>query len=375
MEVVLNIVVSNAVLAAILALFAFAVTKVWRNPHLAHALWLLVLIKLVAPPLAHVPWPELSFTTEHVGDGQFDEATSAGSSPAMFTSGDTPSAIAQHAKETNLESTFETAGSPVDVFENAPPAITEVASDAWSWLQAVSLHWPVVLLVVWIGGALVYTCVLASRCLRFRTVLAGAVEADRELLADAQRFAKDVGLARRPDIRVVDARIPPLVWGVGLKPLVLLPQQLLAGLDHGQRQAVLVHELAHIRRRDHFVRWFEVLVLVLFWWNPVAWLARRQIRRAEEQCCDAWVVWALPGSRRSYGHALLRTIEFLTERHLVPDVVGTTFGGFPFKRRIEMIVKRDLNRKMSRANWAVVLLLGAAVLTIAAQTVSNDAPI
>ena len=55
---------SNVVLSALLAAFAVAMTRLWRNPHLAHGLWLLVLLKLVTPPLVHMTVPESWFAAE-----------------------------------------------------------------------------------------------------------------------------------------------------------------------------------------------------------------------------------------------------------------------------------------------------------------------
>jgi hypothetical protein len=79
------------------------------------------------------------------------------------------------------------------------------------------------------------------------------------------------------------------------------------------------------------------------------------------------VVWALPNSQRSYGKALLWTIEFLAERRVVPVVAGTAFGGSHVKRRIEMVMKRRLNRKMSWGALLVVVLSAVCVLPVAAQ--------
>jgi hypothetical protein len=202
----------------------------------------------------------------------------------------------------------------------------------------------------------------------FRRVLNAADEATGDLARIAQRLAERLELRRCPRVQVTDARIPPLVWSVVGRPRVVLPVALLAELEPAQRDAVIAHELAHVKRRDHRVRWLEVVVLVPFWWNPVAWFARRKLREAEEECCDAWVVWAMPAERRSYGHAMLKTIEFLTDSPGVPALAGSTLGNSFYKRRIEMILKRDINRRMSWASCAMVLLLAAAVLPLAAQT-------
>ena len=155
--------------------------------------------------------------------------------------------------------------------------------------------------MVWIGGELIYLCILVRGHIRFRQFLASAGKVYVQLLADTVRFAATLGLARCPVVRVIDAQIPPLVWGGWFTLLILLPRELLAGLDHVQWLAVLVHDLAHVCRHDVLVRWLEVLVLVPFLWTPVSWWARRQIRQSEEECCDACVVWALSDSRRSYG--------------------------------------------------------------------------
>ena len=61
----------------------------------------------------------------------------------------------------------------------------------------------------------------------------------------------------------------------------------------------------------------------LFWWHPVVWWARRELREAEEQCCDAWVVWALPGAGRTYATALLECLDFLSPS-LVPLPEGAS---------------------------------------------------
>ena len=71
-------------------------------------------------------------------------------------------------------------------------------------------------------------------------------------------------------------------------PHLVLPEELWGLLDATQQDAILAHELAHLKRRDHWVRRLEALACGLYWWDPVAWWARREVERAEERCCDAW---------------------------------------------------------------------------------------
>src|SRR5207248_9487495 len=127
-----------------------------------------------------------------------------------------------------------------------------------------------------------------------------------------RRLAARLGLARCPDVALVPACISPLLWALGRVPRLLLPAELWQRLTPEQRDTLLAHELAHLRRGDPWVRRLELLALGLYWWHPVAWWARRELAAAGEECCDAWVVWALPEAAPAYAAALVETVAFLS---------------------------------------------------------------
>jgi hypothetical protein len=127
----------------------------------------------------------------------------------------------------------------------------------------------------------------------------------------------------------------------------------------------LAHELAHLRRRDHWVRWLELVVLGLYWWHPVAWWARRRFQQAEEQCCDAWVLWALPGLARTYAKALLETVEFLSEvRPVMPPAASGLGQVHLLKRRFAMILHDRWSPALSRPMRLAMLTVGLVALGI-----------
>lgn len=81
-------------------------------------------------------------------------------------------------------------------------------------------------------------------------------------------------------------------------------------LSEPQRKSLLLHELIHIKRRDHLVRLLELVVSIAFWWLPgVGWIGR-QLRACEERCCDAAVVSHLPQARHAYARLLLDVFDF-----------------------------------------------------------------
>src|SRR5262249_23512880 len=139
-------------------------------------------------------------------------------------------------------------------------------------------------------------------------------------------LAGDLGLWRTPYVCWTTGKLSPLVWSIGLRPWLIIPKDLWKGLDHHQRATLIIHELAHLRRGDHHVRIFELVVTALFWWHPVVWWVRQSLRDVEEQCCDAWVVWAFPDAAKSYAETLLETLDFLNRSELSEPLLTSGFG-------------------------------------------------
>jgi RND family efflux transporter MFP subunit len=136
-------------------------------------------------------------------------------------------------------------------------------------------------------------------------------------------------------------------------------------MDEHERDAVLAHELAHLKRRDHWVRRLEALVLGIYWWDPVAWWARREVERAEEESCDAWVAWALPGSAPSYAEALVKTADFLSGPRPPWPAGASGVGRIPvLKRRLSMILRGPKSGPMSRPASRALVVLAAMALPL-----------
>ena len=81
---------------------------------------------------------------------------------------------------------------------------------------------------------------------------------------------------------------------------VVIPATLPKQIGSERLRWILAHELAHVKRRDHLVRWLEWLACVAFWWNPIVWWTRRNLRLDEEVACDAMVLDRLNAEPRAY---------------------------------------------------------------------------
>jgi hypothetical protein len=140
--------------------------------------------------------------------------------------------------------------------------------------------------------------------------------------------------------------------------------------DERSTSLILAHELAHLRRRDHWVRCLEMIVSIVYWWNPLVWVIRRQIHQAEEFCCDAWVRWAFPDCATRDAEVLLQTAESLnptqTSAWLLP--ASPFLRSSSLKARIEMVLVSRFAPWVSARSMIVVALLGFFVLGPFVQT-------
>ena len=107
---------------------------------------------------------------------------------------------------------------------------------------------------------------------------------------------------RLPRIYNNDLAETPMLFGI-LRPAIILPVREYTDYE---MQAILVHELTHLRRKDVLVKWLALVAMALHWFNPLVWLVRREIDCACELSCDEAVIQGLDGQgRRHYGNTLI----------------------------------------------------------------------
>src|SRR5579884_1706432 len=352
MPSLLYLALSNAALATVLAAFVAVVTRFCRRPSMRHALWLLVLLKLITPPLVPlcVTWPR----SDEVEPLPTEPAPSALILPPMAGPSEPVPSIA--------ESEFSIGAATVS--ERPDPPLPNGRGSAF--LPA--------LVGIWLGGALVWWTVAFVRLRGFRRVLRQASSASAEVQEQGRRIAATLGLRHCPPIVFVSAPLSPILWALALSPRLLMPTDLWKKLASEQQDTLLAHELAHLRRGDHWVRRLELLVLGLYWWHPVVWWARRRLQEAEEECCDALVVALLPDAAPAYASALVETVAFLSQTRPVALVGASGAGQVPLlKRRLTMILTESSSRKPSRIGFWIVLGMGALLLPLAPQAARTEA--
>jgi WD40 repeat protein/beta-lactamase regulating signal transducer with metallopeptidase domain len=223
--------------------------------------------------------------------------------------------------------------------------------------------WDVMLLAAWVAGSVVAAVLALRRARRFARLLHFASDPPAALVADVAEVARRMGLRRPPRVRVVPGGVAPLVWAVG-RPTLYFPAGLLDRLTPEQRFALTAHELAHLRRWDHVVRVIEFAALAVYWWCPLAWLARREFRRLEEEACDAEVTVVDPESGYAYASAILETIDFLAGVAPAPAFASGIGDARSLRRRLTLILE---GRRPPRTSARVrLVLLVVALVALAA---------
>lgn len=171
-------------------------------------------------------------------------------------------------------------------------------------------------------------------------------------------------LSVRRTVRVLKSTLAQVPVVVGfLRPVVLLPVGLATGLPTEQLEAILAHELAHVRRHDFLVNLLQTLAETFFFYHPAVWWLSRQMRVERENCCDDLVV-ALLGNRVEYGRALLAIEELRGQSALL--ALGATDGSL--LSRVSRIVGSQSDTDAARWNdrWPVPFVglacLGMAVV-------------
>ncbi len=203
----------------------------------------------------------------------------------------------------------------------------------------------------------------------------GLIPVTEETRLALQRVASRLGLRQVAQVMQSTLVQIPLLAGY-FKPVILLPASLLANISPAQLEAILAHELAHLRRRDFLVNLLQTVFETLLFYHPAVWWLSRQIRVEREHCCDDVVV-ALLGNRLEYGRALLAVEELRGRGTLL--ALGATDGSL--LSRVRRILGRDPSGSRLTDRWpaaaGLVLLAVACVVAVnwgASGANANDDP-
>jgi beta-lactamase regulating signal transducer with metallopeptidase domain len=227
-----------------------------------------------------------------------------------------------------------------------------------SALQRLPRAFPVIV-VTWLAGVAILLTRLLGGWWRVRTLQRAArVAPPSRWQAVADRLARRLGVRRTVRVADADTVATPTVVG-SWRPIILLPVAALSGLTPSQTDAILAHELAHIRRHDYLVNLFQHVAETVFFYHPAVWWISHRMRVEREQCCDAIVV-DLCADPVDYATALMRLEE---ARHSGAGFALAATGG-SLLARVRVLLGATTDPHTPRAHALVTTIMIALVVLV-----------
>jgi hypothetical protein len=223
--------------------------------------------------------------------------------------------------------------------------------------------------MIWSMGTILLLGLGMTRLVRgLRAVKHGQVPFSAE---DHERLEALAGRAGLRPGRVIGYYVPSSDWlgVVGLfRSRVVVPEGLFSALDDQEVDAVLLHELMHVKRHDNLLRLCQSGVVALFWFHPLVWWLDRRLRWESERACDEGVL-RLTGANRVYASGLFKAMRFALGLNL-PGVSG--MSRLWLQSRIQAVLNHQ-NRKDSPVKFTITASVLVALFGLATLVASTPA--
>ncbi len=247
-------------------------------------------------------------------------------------------------------------GQPAVTLPNGGEGDSSPLGPSWPDRIAAALPWLVIAWLIGVFGLSIRLAIGWHGIHRLRR--AASLTADGPWRSVLSRLCERLHI--RSTVRLLESSLVDVPTMIGwLRPVILWPPALLAGLSVEQFEALLAHELAHVRRHDYLVNLVQTAIETLLFYHPAVWWLSRRIRHERECCCDDLAV-ATCGNRLSYARALA-TLEEL--RPPARQLALAADGGC-LLARIRRILGLPAPRRIAKRHWLLGLTLSATVLML-----------
>ena len=218
------------------------------------------------------------------------------------------------------------------------------------------------LLAAWLLVALALAARILAAHLQARSLLRTCEDPSDRVLRAAAGVAASLGV-KTPAMRIAPEGLMPAVIGIR-NPAIVLPSEASSWSDE-RLEAVLLHECAHVRRRDAIMQLVSGLATAAYWWHPLAWVAARQIVRERELACDDVVIASGMAGDTYAGHLLDIARSLKTARQ--PSLAALAMAR-PSQLEGRLIALLDTRRRDARPTRALAtgLVLGLVGLSAVA---------
>jgi len=370
-----GIFVQSSLLIILLLLIDFLLRKRVRAT-LRYWIWMLVFIKLILPPTLCLPTGIGYWCGDYLSSDSIIKQVSTQAKqetieipvkqdfqiPSEMPFIYEPDKTAEITESQNSKEYAEVPqiSPPLSEIETATPVIDESpASNPVAWQAIVFL--------IWLVGVLIISVLLIQRVLFVRGLVAQSQPSDEELMEIMDQCRGSLGVRRNIELRLSGNISSPAVCGL-INPAILVPQNLIKKLSPDKLKAVLIHELAHIKRGDLWINLAQTILQIIYFYNPFVWLTNAVVRRIREQAVDEMVLVALGAEAKSYSNTLIDIAEMaFVKTSLSLRLIGVVESKKALHQRIRLILNRPLPKKakLGILGLLVVIIIGAILLPMA----------
>jgi beta-lactamase regulating signal transducer with metallopeptidase domain len=345
LSALLQITVYSAVIYAALMLFKSLFKKL-ASPRLQYLVWFLLIARLLIPVT-----PDAGFSFFTV--------------PAQQNAAAPSDPIIEETSLNNILYSTEIRPLAYPVM-NVPqtglePGQTDSPTQNQMNKAAFQFDWISILIMAWAAGAAVSMIRVARSFRRLSRLIGDSGPAPFMLYALAEKIKSEINVTSDVKIAVVDKAVSPAL-SAGLRPVVIIPRRML-WMGEEQLEFALRHELMHFKRKDYLVCLLLVFLRAVYWFNPVVWLAARQMKTDMEPACDSAAAAFMGGEeKKRYVNTIL---NMYTGK---PNfVLGMALQNNARKTAESRIRGIFMSRRSKRGTKAAAVLL-ASVLAVACFT-------
>lgn len=345
--------VQSSILVVILLLVDLVLRRKLRAVF-RYCIWMLVLVKLVLPTSLSSPMS--------LGYWFGDELQSIKISDTAATA--EVAGMQQMAKVAPTEVASAAPAAASTTMDVEPVAAEDIARPAAS-VRPVT--WEGAVFLVWLGVVIVMGLLLLQRAVFVSGLVTQARNANG-LMNDTFKFCcGQMGIKSKVRLKVSPNATSPAVCGL-FRPVILVPQDLGPSLGASHLRAVLMHELAHIKRGDLWVNLVQTVLQIIYFYNPMLWLANAIIRRVREQAVDEMVLVAMGAKARQYPQTLVDVAKLAFKRPALSlRLIGVVESKSALTGRIKHILNRPIPKtaKLGVLGLIALLITGAVLLPMA----------
>jgi uncharacterized protein (TIGR03435 family) len=242
--------------------------------------------------------------------------------------------------------------------------MTSIASLATpKTIFASLIHLLPALLAVWLCGSLVVIFVWLLRRQRISAAIREATPLREGREVEVLRRLEHIeGIRKQTEILLSRASLEPGIFGI-VQPILIWPERISERLEDAHLEAILAHELWHVRRHDNLAAAIHMVVEAIFWFHPLVWWLGARLLEERECACDEEVLES-GRERQVYAESILKICEFCVGSPLT-CVSGVT--GADLKRRIARIMSKRVTRRLDLSRK--LLLSAAGLLAVAVPIV------